>query len=136
MLCALLFIPIASADSLSLIDAEILFAGKENTRLTDEGSQSLHNLTGMLEGLAGILSIRIIGHTDDVGEEEINQRISQRRADRIKRHFQVRFPKAHIMSLGAGESIPIASNHNIAGRARNQRVQIQVIATGNIPGKD
>lgn len=126
----------ASADSLALIDVEIQFAGKDSLHPSTDGDQSLHELTLMLERFAGILSIRIIGHTDDAGEEAVNQHVSQQRAERLKRHFQARFPEAHIMSLGAGESIPAASNHNEAGRARNQRVQIQVIASGNVPGRD
>lgn len=126
----------AAADSLALVDTDIVFAGKDELRLSEEGYQSLRDLTLTLERFAGILSIRIIGHTDDVGEEAINRRVSQQRADWIKNHFKARFPKAHIMSLGAGESIPYASNHSDAGRARNQRVQIQVIASGSVPGRD
>lgn len=136
LIWALLLTPIAAADSLALLDADIVFAGKGDMRLSPEGYESLRQLTLTLERFAGILSIRIIGHTDDVGEEAINHRISQQRADWIKNHFKTRFPRAHIMSLGAGESIPYASNHNDAGRARNQRVQIQVIASGSVPGRD
>ena len=135
LICSLLS-PVAAADSLALVDAEILFVGKDKWRLTDDSNQTLRDLTSTLQGFAGILSIRIIGHTDDGGGETVNQRLSQQRADSIKRHFQARFPEAHIMSLGAGESIPFATNHNDAGRARNQRVQIQVIATGSVPGID
>lgn len=136
LIWALLLMPIAAAESLVLVDADIVFAGKGDMRLSTEGYQSLRKLTLTLERFAGILSIRIIGHTDDVGEEAINRRVSQQRADLIKSHFTARFPKAHIMSLGAGESIPYTSNHNDAGRARNQRVQIQVIASGSVPGSD
>lgn len=128
--------PIAAAESLVLVDADIVFAGKDDMRLSPEGYQSLRKLTLTLERFAGILSIRIIGHTDDVGDEAINRHVSQQRADLIKSHFKVRFPKAHIMSLGAGEAIPYTSNQNDAGRARNQRVQIQVIASGSVPGSD
>ena len=133
---ALLLTPFATANSLALVDAEILFAGKDKVRLTKEGNQSLSDLTLKLQRLAGILSIRIIGHTDDTGDEATNQQLSQQRADLIKRHFQTLFPEVHIMSLGAGESIPFAGNHTDVGRARNQRVQIQVIATGSVAGTD
>lgn len=120
----------ANANSLALLDGDVLFDRGE-FQLTEEGKQSLATLTQTLHGFDGILSIRLIGHTDDSGTPEANSALSQRRADRLAMHFKKHFPGTHILSLGAGDSIPLVSNLSAEGRARNRRVQIQVIASGN-----
>ncbi|MFK7994156.1 MAG: OmpA family protein [Granulosicoccus sp.] len=131
--CAVLWLTLVSelnADSLALLDGDVLF-GRGELQLTVEGKRSLESLTQTLLRFDGILSIRIIGHTDDSGDEKTNMALSQRRADWLAKHFKRYFPGAHILSLGAGGSIPLANNLSAAGRARNHRVQVQAIASGN-----
>jgi len=55
------------------------------------------------------------------------------RANAIKESFTKRFTKAHVMAIGMGEAQPIAKNDSEAGRERNRRVEIQVIARGYMP---
>lgn len=121
-----------TASTLALLDGDVLFGAGE-TQLTIEGQKSLDSLTRTLRTFDGILSIRIIGHTDDRGDAQANAALSQRRADWLALHFIREFPGTHILSLGAGESIPLTSNTTAEGRARNRRVQVQVIASGNVP---
>ena len=115
--------------SLALLDGEILF-GSGDFELTPEGRLSLDRLINKLQRFDAILSIRIIGHTDDAGDEEYNLGLSQRRADWIKARFIYRHPEAQIWAVGAGESAPLVSNSTLAGQERNRRVNVQVIATG------
>jgi len=93
----------------------------------------LVSLVKQLDQFDQIISIRIIGHTDNVGSIEINQELSERRANWIKQNFVSRYPQTHILTIGAGESSPVVSNATREGRARNRRVEIQIIATGKSP---
>jgi len=118
--------------SLALLDAEILF-GLGDYELTQEGQDSLERLIIKLQRFDAILSIRIIGHTDNVGSTAYNQGLSTRRADWIKAHFSHKYPNAHMLALGTGETAPKFSNSTDYGRSRNRRVEVQVIATGKAP---
>lgn len=115
--------------SLALLDGEILF-GLGDFELTAQGRDSLQRLIAKLQRFDRILSIRIIGHTDDVGDPSFNQRLSERRANWIKEHFSQTYPDTHILTVGAGETAPLVSNSTGLGRKRNRRVEVQVIATG------
>ncbi|MDR9824122.1 OmpA family protein, partial [Vibrio sp. FNV 38] len=69
--------------------------------------------------------VLIEGHTDNVGSDEVNQKISENRASTVattlKRDFNV---KNDISVIGKGKKEPIASNATAEGRAKNRRVEI------------
>jgi OOP family OmpA-OmpF porin len=69
------------------------------------------------------ISMTIEGHTDWIGTEEYNQRLSQRRANAVKDKFiqDYGIGKSRISTLGYGETRPIADNNTTAGRQRNRR---------------
>jgi outer membrane protein OmpA-like peptidoglycan-associated protein len=72
-------------------------------------------------------SVRIEGHTDSVGSDETNQALSERRADAVRDALVAQnAPSERIDTVGYGESRPIASNDNVAGRQQNRRVEIVV----------
>jgi outer membrane protein OmpA-like peptidoglycan-associated protein len=82
-----------------------------------------------LDRIAGVLNkypqtmVRVEGHTDDVGTEEANMRLSLTRAEAVKNSFVQRGVNSmRIQTLGFGESQPISSN-----RAQNRRVVITLI---------
>ncbi|HUF86202.1 MAG TPA: OmpA family protein, partial [Thermohalobaculum sp.] len=90
---------------------------------------------GMLDRLAGILErcygarIEIGGHTDDRGAEELNQRLSQRRAEAVLDALVTRgVPLARLTARGYGEAEPVATNATEAGRARNRRIDFKARA--------
>jgi OOP family OmpA-OmpF porin len=66
----------------------------------------------------------IEGHTDSVGSDEYNQRLSQRRADAVRKELVDKFgvSPSKLESIGYGESRPISDNGTAAGRAENRRV--------------
>lgn len=67
------------------------------------------------------------GHTDSVGSEENNRRLSQDRADTVRNYLVSRgVPAAQISAIGKGESTPVATNTTPDGRANNRRVEIVV----------
>jgi len=72
-------------------------------------------------------SITVEGHSDSRGNEEMNMRLSQERADAVRDYLVKQgVPAERISSIGKGESAPIASNDTADGRAANRRVEIVV----------
>lgn len=70
-------------------------------------------------------SITIVGHTDSVGSEESNQKLSQARAEAVRTFLVSQGLSADkVVAQGAGESQPIADNKTPEGRANNRRVEI------------
>jgi outer membrane protein OmpA-like peptidoglycan-associated protein len=71
--------------------------------------------------------IDIVGHTDSTGSMELNQNLSNRRAQSVASYLTSNgVPAQRISSYGAGPSQPIASNASEAGRAQNRRVEINL----------
>ena len=71
--------------------------------------------------------VNIVGHTDSTGSQELNQSLSQRRAQSVANYLTANgVPGQRISAYGAGPSQPIASNASEAGRAQNRRVEINL----------
>ena len=69
--------------------------------------------------------VRIIGHTDSTGSDELNNRLSLERAQATKNYLVARGVNPNmVMVAGRGEHEPVAENSTDAGRARNRRVEI------------
>ncbi|HMN47292.1 MAG TPA: OmpA family protein [Povalibacter sp.] len=69
--------------------------------------------------------VMIEGHTDSVGSDEFNQQLSENRALSVQSALMQRgVSGSQISSLGKGESTPVASNDNAAGRQQNRRVEL------------
>ena len=74
------------------------------------------------------LSIRIIGHTDALGNDAYNQALSQRRAQAVVNFLtENKISKSRLFAKGEGERQPIATNDTDEGRAENRRVEFVVI---------
>ena len=75
----------------------------------------------------GKTTLTIAGHTDDVGSNQHNQGLSERRALSVARYFESRGVQAvRLATVGKGETMPIDSNATEGGRASNRRVEIYV----------
>ena len=90
--------------------------------------------TPVLDGVAQTLSqynqtvIEIAGHTDSVGTDQYNQALSQRRATSVSGYLGSHgVMQQRMITVGAGESRPIASNDTENGRAQNRRVEITLV---------
>jgi len=67
------------------------------------------------------------GHTDSIGSDYNNRRLSQQRADTVRSYLVSRgVPSEQISAVGKGESTPVADNKSAEGRANNRRVEIVV----------
>lgn len=74
-------------------------------------------------------NVEVAGHTDSVGPDAYNQKLSQRRADAVKQVLvKDGVAPSRITSVGYGESRPVADNATEAGRAVNRRVEASVEA--------
>jgi outer membrane protein OmpA-like peptidoglycan-associated protein len=73
--------------------------------------------------------IEIAGHTDSIGTESYNQKLSERRAKAVKDYIAANFNviPANLSAQGYGESMPIADNGTQEGRAKNRRVEFKKI---------
>lgn len=72
--------------------------------------------------------ITIEGHTDSVGGDEVNQRLSEERAEAVRQYIiaNSNIIRDRIYSIGYGESRPVASNENQEGRAMNRRIDFLI----------
>ncbi len=76
------------------------------------------------------------GHTDDVGTEEANMRLSQRRADSVVRYLIDKFQLAprQLTAVGYGEGNPIADNRTEAGKRQNRRIEAVIECATDVAG--
>jgi OmpA-OmpF porin, OOP family len=70
----------------------------------------------------------IEGHTDSYGGDELNQKLSQARAEAVQQYMinAMRIPTYRLIATGYGETRPVASNETASGRARNRRIDIVI----------
>jgi OOP family OmpA-OmpF porin len=77
----------------------------------------------------GAGAIGVVGHTDDVGEDAYNQRLSEARARAVRDQLLTALPPGIEVRAGRkGETQPVADNATDSGRAANRRVEINVVA--------
>jgi outer membrane protein OmpA-like peptidoglycan-associated protein len=75
--------------------------------------------------------VQIEGHTDSIGSDSYNRRLSEKRADSVKRYLIQHFPipSDRLVVRGFGKSNPIASNDTSEGRDKNRRVEVVNLGT-------
>jgi outer membrane protein OmpA-like peptidoglycan-associated protein len=74
------------------------------------------------------IRIRIIGHTDDVGKNDYNQRLSEGRSASVKKEMVARgIDPKRIETTGRGETDPIVANDSDNHRQMNRRVEIVIL---------
>ncbi|WP_109829635.1 OmpA family protein [Reichenbachiella versicolor] len=94
--------------------------------LTEDSKPNLHNVTMVLKAHKGF-KLKVSGYTDSSGDEQLNLKLSQERADAVKQYLiEDGIEGARIMSKGYGEANPVASNDTEEGRAQNRRVEFEI----------
>jgi len=100
------------------------------TVLPDEAKQKLDEMVAHLKQDPKAIYLEIEGHTDNVGDKRINEKIGMERAEAVKRYlyeqYQIPLHKMNVISYG--EEKPVAPNKTKDGRAQNRRVVIKVLA--------
>jgi outer membrane protein OmpA-like peptidoglycan-associated protein len=73
------------------------------------------------------MKLAIDGHTDNVGKDELNQKLSDNRAASVRTYLVSKgVDESRITSAGHGETMPIADNKTAAGRTKNRRVELKL----------
>jgi OOP family OmpA-OmpF porin len=97
--------------------------------LKPEGRAKLDDLVGKVKGI-NLEVIIAVGHTDSVGTDAYNQKLSVRRAEAVKAYLVSKgIEKNRVYTEGKGEKQPVADNKTAEGRAKNRRVEIEVVGT-------
>ena len=119
--------PVMVDKSFSL-SSDVLFAFGKST-LKPEGKAKLDDLTDKVKGIT-LEVIIAVGHTDSVGSDAYNQKLSVRRAEAVKAYLVSKgIEKNRVYTEGKGEKQPVADNKTKEGRAKNRRVEIEVVGT-------
>ena len=97
--------------------------------LKPEGKAKLDDLVSKVKGI-NLEVIIAVGHTDSVGTDAYNQKLSVRRAEAVKAYLVTKgIEKNRVYTEGKGEKQPVADNRTAEGRAKNRRVEIEVVGT-------
>jgi len=97
--------------------------------LKKEGKAKLDDLAQKVKGI-NLEVIIAVGHTDSVGADTYNQKLSIRRSEAVKAYLVSKgIEKNRIYTEGKGEKQPVADNKTKEGRAKNRRVEIEVVGT-------
>ncbi len=97
--------------------------------LKPEGKAKLDDLVGKVKGI-NLEVIIAVGHTDAVGTDGYNQSLSIRRSEAVKAYLVSKgIEKSRVYTEGKGEKQPVADNKTRDGRAKNRRVEIEVVGT-------
>ena len=97
--------------------------------LKPEGKAKLDDLVSKIGGI-NLEVIIAVGHTDYVGSDAYNQKLSVRRSEAVKAYLVSKgVEKNRVYTEGKGEKQPVADNKTSEGRAKNRRVEIEVVGT-------
>jgi outer membrane protein OmpA-like peptidoglycan-associated protein len=112
--------------------SDVLFDFNQATLLPG-AKEKLAKVSGILLAYP-TLRLKVEGHTDSVGSDDYNMKLSQRRADSVRDYLTTNgIAAAGITSVGLGKADPVASNDTNAGRQQNRRVEL--VVSGDVIGQ-
>jgi OOP family OmpA-OmpF porin len=119
--------PVRARQSITLGADASFDTGKAD--LKSDGQAKLDQLVAKLKDVS-FDAITITGHTDNVGGEAANQKLSLRRANAVKQYLSSHgIDGSKIKTTGRGKTSPVADNKTAQGRARNRRVEVVITGT-------
>ena len=126
--------PPAPAPKPAPVSEKVTFAADaffdfDKSVLKPEGKAKLDDLVSKMGGI-NLEVIIAVGHTDSVGSDAYNQKLSVRRSEAVKAYLVTKgVEKNRVYTEGKGEKQPVADNKTAEGRAKNRRVEIEVVGT-------
>ncbi len=118
---------IANLDDYQVAGESVVYFGYDKAELTDEGKAELDKLVDESDTWKKYF-ISIAGYTDQIGPEDYNLRLSQRRAENVVRYLVLEhnIPAHRIYTIGLGKNRLVEQERNREARAKNRRVEISV----------
>ena len=114
----------ASVRQSVVIQADALFDFDKSV-LRPDGKKSIDEALSKISGV-DLEMVIATGHTDSIGTDAYNQRLSERRAQAVKDYLVSKgIPASKVTTIGKGESQPVATNKTKEGRQKNRRVDIE-----------
>jgi outer membrane protein OmpA-like peptidoglycan-associated protein len=111
--------------------ADVLFDTGQST-LRPAAREKLAKVSGIVLAYPG-LKLQVEGHTDSVGSEAYNQKLSEKRAENVRAYLVKQGVSPDVVtSMGFGKSQPVATNTTAAGRQQNRRVEM--VVSGEVIG--
>lgn len=107
------------------IELQGIYFDTGRATLQPESRPALDQVAQLLRAQPG-LRLSIVGHTDSVGGDEANLRLSQQRADAVRLALTAQYgiDGERLRAQGVGSALPVAGNDTEEGRARNRRVEL------------
>ena len=108
------------------LNADTFFDFDKST-IKPEGRQVLDQVADTVQSI-NLETLIATGHTDSIGSDAYNQKLSERRANAVKTYLVNKgVPADRIYTEGKGKAQPVASNKTREGRAQNRRVEIEIV---------
>jgi OOP family OmpA-OmpF porin len=116
-------------------DANVHFAFDKAT-LTKQDKADLDTFAGQLGSTKSYI-LEITGGTDSTGDKNYNYQLSERRAETVAQYLAEKYnvPAHKFYLIGIGKDVEVASNTNASGRAKNRRVEIQLLSNAQANGQ-
>ena len=119
--------PAAAATKLTYAADALFDFGK--SVLKPEGKAKIDDMVSKVKGM-NLEVVIAVGHTDSVGDDAFNQKLSVARSEAVKAYLVSKgVEKNRIYTEGKGEKQPVADNKTADGRAKNRRVEIEAVGT-------
>ncbi|NML62377.1 OmpA family protein [Massilia sp. RP-1-19] len=119
--------PVPTSEKVSFA-AEALF-DFDKAIVKPEGKAALDDLLNKLQGMNTEVMVTV-GHTDSIGSDAYNQKLSLRRAEAVKAYIVSKgVDQSRVYTEGKGETQPVADNGTSEGRSKNRRVTVEVVGT-------
>ena len=126
--------PVPAAAAPATVASKVTYAADaffdfDKSVLKPAGKAKLDDLVGKIKDI-NLEVIIAVGHTDSVGSDSYNQKLSVRRSESVKAYLVSKgIEKNRVYTEGKGEKQPVADNKTAEGRAKNRRVEIEVVGT-------
>ncbi len=121
--------PAAGAAATKVTYAADAFFASNSAVLKAAGKAKLDDLVDKVKAI-NLEVIVAVGHTDSKGSDASNQKLSVRRAEAVKAYLVSKgIEKNRVYTEGKGSKQPVADNKTAEGRAKNNRVEIEVVGT-------
>ncbi len=115
-------------------DTDVHF-GFDKATLTKQGKENLDTFAAQLGNTKSYI-LEITGGTDSTGDKQYNYQLSERRAETVAQYLAEKYnvPAHKFYLIGIGKDVEVASNSSASGRAKNRRVEVQLLSNATPNG--